>query len=96
MGHDRHNGECRVRTFLADDHIGLELFDQALSRLRRGQRTARRIFILNFELVSVHARLIELIDCELGALLVLHTEIGAWARNRKQAADLDDFVGGDR
>ena len=95
MGHDRHNGECRVRTFLADDHIGLELFDQSLSCLCRRQWTARRIFILNFELVSVHAGLIELIDCELGALLILHTEIGPWARNRKQTADLNDFFGGD-
>ena len=56
---------------------GLILLEQAFGRLRRRQRTARGIFILNFELVSVYAGLVELLECELDALLVLHAEIGA-------------------
>jgi len=76
---DRHDGERRVRTLFADDDVRLELLNQALGRLCRRQRPAARIFILNSELISVHARLIELLQREFDTLFVLRTEIGAWS-----------------
>ena len=48
---------------------------------------------MNVEFIAVYASLIELVECELDALLVLHAEVGAWTGNRKQRADLDDLVG---
>ena len=86
---DRHDGERRVRAFLADDDVGLVLLDQALGGLRGGQRAAGRIFVLNDELVAVDAGLVELLERELDALLVLRAEIGARPRHREQRADLD-------
>ena len=35
-----HHGKRRVRAFLADDDVGLELLDQALGGLRCGKRAA--------------------------------------------------------
>ena len=92
--HDRHDGKRCVRTFLADHDIGFELIDQAFGSLCRRQRAAGGILVLDLEFVSIYARLVELFECELNALLVLCAEIGAWARHRKKASDLDGLVSG--
>ena len=89
---DRHDGERRVRAFLADDDVGLVLVEQALGGLRGRQRRAGGIFILDGELVAVDAGLVELLERKLDALLVLRAEIGARSRHRQQRADLDRLV----
>ena len=47
---------------------------------------------IGFELVAVEPGLVDLLDCELDSLLVLHAEIGAWPRHGKQTTDLDYLV----
>ncbi len=93
--HERHDGKRRVRAFLAENDGGLVLIEQPFGGLRGRQRTAGGIFILNLQFVAVHAGLVELLDCEVDALLILRAEISARARRREQTSDLDDLVLGE-
>src|SRR6266851_4723000 len=88
--HERHDGERRVRAFLADHDVRPVLLQQPLGGLGRRQRAACRVLILDLELVA--PGLVELFDRELNALLVLRAEIGARTRHREQPADLDHLV----
>ena len=47
---------------------------------------------MNLELVAIDAGLVELLDRQLDALLVLRAEIGARARHGEQCADLDRLI----
>src|ERR1700751_3815664 len=89
--HDWHHRQRRIRAFLANHYVWLILIEQTLRSLRRRQRAACRVFIVDVEFVAVYAGLIELVERKLDALLVLHAEVGTWAGNRKQPADLDDL-----
>src|SRR5262249_10264325 len=71
---------------------GLILIKEPLGSLRRRQRAACRILVLDLEPVAVDPSLVELLDCKLNALLVLHPKIGAGAGHGEKPADLDDLV----
>src|SRR5215472_3401906 len=56
------------------------------------QRAAARVLVFDLELVAVDARLVDQLERELDALLVLHAEIRSGAGDRQQRADLDGLV----
>jgi hypothetical protein len=90
--HQRHDRERGVGALLADDDVGLVLIEQAFGGLRGGQRAAARVLVLDLEFGAVDAGLVDLLERELDALLVLRAKIGSGSRHRQQRADLDDLV----
>ena len=72
--------------------MGLVLLQEPLGCLRRRERAACRILVLDLEPVAVNPGLVELLDRKLDALLVLDSEIGPRARHREQAPDPDHLV----
>src|SRR5262249_15441553 len=72
--------------------LGLVLLQEPLGCLRRRERAACRILVLDLEPVAVDSGLVELLDRKLDALLVLDPEIGPRARHREQAPDPDHLV----
>ena len=65
----------RVRALLADNHMRLVLFEQALGGLRRRQRAACQVLEFDLELVAIDAGLIELLNRQFNSLLVLGAKI---------------------
>ena len=71
---------------------GLYWSIRRLAACEAGSGEQARVLVLDGELVAVDAGLVELLERELDALLVLRAEIGARPGHRKQRADLDRLV----
>ena len=73
--HERHNCKRGVRALFAERDLRLVLLQEPLGCLRRGERTACRILVLNLEPVAVDSGLVDLLNRQLDALLVLYAKV---------------------